>query len=167
MTIKRLFLLCYLTPILLFFNSCSTDGDITQEELNTVNFLQVDVGQFKFNADRVTVNTQGTLVNIVGTNVETDRSVFLTFRMDTEDVVVLGKTEENPDGNIAGYLLNAENEGYLTNQIDGISGEIIITSYDEVNNTISGEFNFTAHNEDYIPVKLQNGVFEKVSLNRE
>lgn len=170
MTFKRIFLLCCL-PSILFFNSCSTETNIQEAELEelsnveTLNILRVDVGDDSFSADRVNVNLQGSLINIVGTEIETDRSVFLTFVL-KGDLQILGDSARNPDSNVAGYLLNTEGIGYLTNAVDGIVGEIKITELDTEKNLISGEFFFTAYNQDFQPIQLKNGIFENVSFER-
>lgn len=167
MSIKRLFLLCCLTPTLFFLNSCSTDIDteIAEiEELSAINFLQVDIGKETFVADKITVNLEGSLINIVGTDTETNRSVFLTFVI-KGDTFVLGDPSENPNGNFGGYLINDTNEGYLSNAVDGIAGEIKLTDFDRAKSTISGKFFFTAYNQDYIPIELTNGVFQNILMD--
>ncbi len=166
MKLKKIFLLCCLTPTLFFFNSCSISEDIDELETDiaiTSNLLTVDIDGADFETNKVSVNRENSLINIVSTDTDTNRSVFLTFVI-KGDVSILGDDKSNPDGNVAGYLLNDTNEGYVTNTIDGILGEIRITNLDRVNNTISGTFFFTAFNQDSIPIQLQNGVFENVSL---
>ncbi|NAS30235.1 hypothetical protein GTQ40_04575 [Flavobacteriaceae bacterium R38] len=168
MSIKRLFLLCCLAPTLLFFTSCSTDSvdtEIDAIEESPTNLFRAEVDDTTFQADNINVNLEGSLINIVGTETETNRSVFLTFVL-KDNVQALGDSERNPNGNIAGYLLNDSNIGYLTNVIDGILGEIKITNLDNENNTISGEFFFTAYNQEFTPVQLKNGVFENVPFER-
>jgi len=168
MSFKKIFLLCCLAPTLLFFfTSCTTDSDtITNEQVPlSNNFLRVEVDNTTFQADRFSVNLEESLINIVGTETSTNRSVFLTFVL-KDEIQALGDSARNPNGNIAGYLLNDDNEGYITNVIDGILGEIRITELDDKNNTVSGTFFFTAFNDEFIPIELKNGVFENISFER-
>ena len=167
MSFKRIFLLCCLAPTLFFFTSCSSDSDTVSDEIeqSSVNLLRVEVDNTPFLADRINVNLEGSLINIVGTETTTNRSVFLTFVL-KDEVQALGDSDRNPNGNIAGYLLNDSNEGYLTNVIDGILGEIRITNFSSTDNKVSGEFFFTAYNQDFIPIQLENGVFENITFER-
>ena len=167
MSIKRIFLLCCLTPTLFFFTSCSSDANLDTDETDEIalnsTLFEVEIDGASFKADRISVDRNESLLHIVGTDSKTNRSVFLTFVL-KENIQVLGDAKENPSGNIAGYLLNDENVGYLTNALNGRMGEIRIGNLDRTTNTISGTFFFTAHNSDFVPVQLKNGVFENVAF---
>ncbi|XLS27731.1 DUF6252 family protein [Flavobacteriaceae bacterium M23B6Z8] len=149
-------------------SSCSSDSDslepidgqiVTAEE----NFIEVQVNRQSFQPDQVSVNSQDNFVNIVGTETSSNRSVFLTFKLLGTGTLNLGDSSENPEGNVAGFLLNAENKGYLTNGIEGKWGEIKITKLDAVNRKISGTFHFTAYDQDYRPIVLEDGSFVDVT----
>ncbi len=167
MKLSRLFLLCCLSQIAILVTSCSSDssaGGIEDEIINSdENFVAVQVNRQSFVPDAVTVNSQEDFVNIIGTETATNRSVFLTFKLIGEGTLNLGDSANNPEGNIAGFLINDEDKGYLTNGIEGNWGEIKITKLDGINRKISGTFHFTAYDQEYRPIVLENGEFLDVS----
>ncbi|WP_340198903.1 DUF6252 family protein [Ascidiimonas sp. W6] len=168
MKLSRLFLLCCISQIAVFMYSCSSDSDNigdSNEQIITAdeNFIEVQVNRQNFQPDEVAVNAEGDFVNIVGTETSSNRSVFLTFKLLGEGTLNLGDSSENPEGNIAGFLLNTENKGYLTNGIEGNWGEIKITKLDLENRKISGTFHFTAYDQEYRPIVLEDGSFIDVS----
>jgi hypothetical protein len=168
MKLYRVFLLCCLSQITFFVSSCSNDSDAVgnnEEEIINAeeNFIEVQVNRQSFQPDEVTVNSEDDFINIVGTETATNRSVFLTFKLIGEGTLNLGDSTNNPEGNIAGFLMNNENIGYLTNGIQGDWGEIKITRLDGINRKISGTFHFTAYDQNYRPIVLENGEFIDVS----
>jgi len=168
----RVFLLCCLSPLIFLTVSCSSDtpGDSTIDLIPDTdadvveNMIKVEVNREVFEPDRLVVNTEASIINIVGTQTSSNRSVFLTFKANGTGVLKLGNASNNPDGNVAGFLMNAENRGFLTNAIEGEWGEIRITKYDPVGKKISGEFYFTAYDINYRPIVLENGSFTDVSF---
>lgn len=167
MRLSRLFLLCCLSQIAILVTSCSSDssaGGIEDENINSdENFIAVQVNRQSFLPDAITVNSQEDFVNIIGTETATNRSVFLTFKLIGEGTLNLGDSANNTEGNIAGFLINDENKGYLTNGIEGNWGEIKITKLDGINRKISGTFHFTAYDQEFRPIVLENGEFMDVS----
>lgn len=168
MKLSKVFLLCCLSQIVLLLFSCSGDSDsmeLIEEEISNTqeNFIEVLVNRQSFKPDDVTVNSQGNYINIVGTETSSNRSVFLTFKLIGEGTLNLGDSSENQEDNIAGFLINDENKGFLTNGIKGNWGEIKITKLDGINRKISGIFHFTAYDKDYRPIVLDNGEFIDVS----
>ena len=175
--------------IILILASCSTQDDVSQDVFSvvptTINNVQMNIGDYKqyliqeqdsalfevdvneetFQANEIKIIKQDSILSIIGKNASLDRTVFLNFTLEEEGTILLGQSKDNPKNNVAGYLLNSENKGYVTSEIYSTCGSITIENIDSINNTISGQFNFSACDRGNHVLELTNGVFKNISFN--
>ncbi len=139
-------------------------GDYTQYFIqgNDSVVFEVDINGEKFEADEVRVVKQDSIISIIGRDLLLDRTVFLNFMIKQDDIMYLGKSNDNPFNNVAGYLLNSENIGYVTSEVYNTCGSIIIEGMNNTKNTVSGKFNFSACDRENHFLELTNGIFKNI-----
>jgi hypothetical protein len=100
------------------------------------------------------------LINISG--LKDGNLLTITIDNDTEGEYDLGEGS----GNAAAYNLSGAANSYVSHIPKG-KGTISVTEIDNVNETVSGTFEFTAilSNDDGEKLKIKNGHFEKIPFN--
>ncbi|MEZ4874710.1 MAG: DUF6252 family protein [Flavobacteriaceae bacterium] len=152
--------LLFLTIISIIFISCSKNND----ESNNGDSLSDGEAQLSVNGNEfVSQNTDisAVLVNemmsLQFANLQSDEVVQVTFRNPAIATFDLSITGENY--NAGSYVVS--NVQYSSLYGEG-TGEIIVTSYNTANKTISGNFEFEAYNLSDESLTI-NGIFQNVN----
>jgi len=139
-------------------------GDILETNTQeTVDMrFTVFINETEFVPSKIKTTIHKDKINILATDESLDRSVFLTFKMEEESALILGRTYLNTENNTAGYLFNSENKGFVTSEMYQECGVILITEINMDTNTISGTFEFDACNIADDVLNFQDGIFENI-----
>lgn len=137
------------------------------EATDTNPIFRVIIENRPFNAYHISAFAESGQIHIVATNEEDTETLFLTFAHQNIGTFFLGRSEENAENNLAGYLLNDQNKGYMTTAMYGTCGEITVDKWEEGTQTISGHFTFKACDSSDQIRSFRHGIFKNLVLTED
>ncbi|MEM5566835.1 DUF6252 family protein [Psychroserpens sp. AS72] len=173
---KKLIILLVLTSLF----ACGSDDSILDDNDPNGSYITANVNGINFTTINIPGATSAYLYNtdfnfIIGlagaeyNGTENPRSVGLVFGgLDFDSVVVgyeLNATNENEV--VAGSYFSESTAGFENGGESDGNAYVKITAIDKVNQTISGEFNFIAIDDDNVSITytVTNGVFNNLEYS--
>lgn len=146
----------------LVFTACSSDTDeldLLDESSKSGITFEAKLNGDSFIANDVKLSIKDNIIHLIAKNSDSDQSIFLTIDTSTGNEVKLGTSLDNPNNNVAGYLVNSK--GYMTSNVNATTGEVNFTTNDIKSELFEATFFFAASDVDDNYISITQGKFKK------
>lgn len=148
--------------ISLVFTACSSDADeleLLDESSKSGITFEAKLNGEAFIANDIKLSLKNNTIHIVAKNSDTNQSIFLTIDASSGNEVKLGTSLDNPNNNVAGYLVDSK--GYMTSNVSTTTGEVNFTTNDIKSEIFEATFFFAASDVDDNYISITQGKFKK------
>ncbi len=146
----------------LTITSCSSDSvdeELTNQTLKKSISFEAKLNGIPFKADEVTVTIDNNIIHIVAKRIENNQTIFLTVATTEGNHLKLGDSDENPNNNVAGFLVDSE--GFVTSNVNATTGEVNFLVNNSKEQLFEGTFFFAASNVNNQYITVTEGKFKK------